>query len=199
MDYKSSLVRYKRYLESTSEKPLLRASMFLILSLVLTILMVTLALRPTLITISTLLGQIREQKKVAQQLSTKIQNLQKAADELEINRESLALLDQALPTTPNISTWIEQVQTHATDSNVTINSLSLGATVFARRVPQLEIEVAKTTFSMAVTGQYDDILSFVDQLERMLRVTQLSDVQISRDTEGQLQVSLRGAIAYEKK
>ena len=55
LDYRSSLLHYRRYLSVVQKRPILRASLFLILSLILLIILVATALRPTLVTIAGLL------------------------------------------------------------------------------------------------------------------------------------------------
>lgn len=182
-----------------SNKPGWKASVFVIMSLVLVILMITLALRPTLVTIATLLGEIREQKDIAMQLNRKIQNLQMAADNLEINKDQVALLDLALPTTPDIAAWVESVQALTSETGVTMDSLSLGNTVFAKKIQSEKIEVGRTSFSASISGDYNQITGFLSKLENLLRVTIVSDVQISKNDTGLLLVSIKGAIGYEKK
>lgn len=174
--------------------------MFVIMSLVLVILMITLALRPTLVTIATLLGEIREQKDIAAQLSRKIQNLQVAADNMETNKDQIALLDLALPAKPDIASWVESVQTLSSDTGVTIETLSLGNTVFAKKIQAETIDVARTSFSATINGDYDQVTNFLSRLENLLRITILTDVQINKDsTTGKLIVGIKGAIGYEKK
>ncbi|MEK9200957.1 MAG: type 4a pilus biogenesis protein PilO [Patescibacteria group bacterium] len=198
-DHKDNLAAYRRYLKTMEEKPGLRDSAFLILSLILVIFLSAFALRPTLVTVASLFGQIREQKMIANQLNKKIQNLQVASDLMETEKERLALLNQALPNTPNVSQWVESVQQLSIESGVVVESLSLGNTVFGRQIQPEKIEVVKTNFSISISGDYDQVESFVTGLEDFLRITIVTDLRLSRNQEGQLSANVKGAIAYEKK
>ena len=50
LQYKNSLARYRKYLQVVQSQPLFVASLWVILSLLLVILLVVMAIRPTLVT-----------------------------------------------------------------------------------------------------------------------------------------------------
>ena len=67
--------------------------MWVVLSLILLIILMVLALRPTLVTISTLLGQIQQQKEISQKLDDKTLSVTTALKTLDSVKEKLPLLD----------------------------------------------------------------------------------------------------------
>jgi tetratricopeptide (TPR) repeat protein len=96
LQYKNSLSRYRKYLQTVQNQPLLKASLFLILSLVLVIILIATALQPTLTTIADLIGQISKQKTLEQKMDAKISALQEAQKQfvaaLAINPDNLGAI-----------------------------------------------------------------------------------------------------------
>jgi ABC-type Fe3+-hydroxamate transport system substrate-binding protein len=115
LDYKSGLARYRRYLQVASERPLWRASAFVIFSLTLVITLVLSALRPTLITIAGLLGQINKEQDVVNQLNQKIQTVQQAVQALDNQRHRLSILDGAYPNESSWTSWSQMITTSQED------------------------------------------------------------------------------------
>src|SRR3989304_6607354 len=97
LDYKSSLSRYRRYLQMVQSRPLLATSLWVILSLVLLIVLLVLALRPTLITIADLVSKINQQREISVKLDDQILAVQGALTSLQGARDQLYLLDLGLP------------------------------------------------------------------------------------------------------
>lgn len=201
LDYKSGLARYRKYLQVVQERPLWKASLFVILSLVLTIAMVILALKPTLVTVAGLVGQIRQQKEVARKLNEKISAVQKASGLLEQNRDRLSLLDLALPGDSNWADWANMLVKSASDSGLAVSSVVFGP------VPAGEKEVRGklppgawgVAFSVTASGQYPQIKDFVERVENLSRVSVLTDVRVVKEKDGSLVISVQGVSAYEEK
>src|SRR3989344_745526 len=126
LDYKSSLVRYRRYMQLVQEKPMIKASLYVTFSLVLMIILLVLALRPTLVTIAGLAGEIRTKSELSEQLNDKILKLQDAASLLSQNRDRLKLLDEAVP---EVTEWLRLVaalESMASGSGIVVTEMSLG-------------------------------------------------------------------------
>ena len=118
LDYKSSLVRYHRYLQSVQKQPMFKASLFLVLSLLLIIVLVVAALKPTLVTIASLWGEIKQQREVEKKLDRKIENLKAGGKLLSENEERLALLNEALPAAVQYGKWGKRMESLASQSGV---------------------------------------------------------------------------------
>ena len=106
LSYKGGLSRYRRYLQLLQEKPLWGASLYVVLTLILILTMLVFALRPTLITISGLLGQTKKLQETSDRMNHKIAEVQKAAEALDLARDRMGLLDEALPAKPLWSEWV---------------------------------------------------------------------------------------------
>lgn len=198
LDYKSSLNRYRKYLTEASKQPLWRASLVLILSLLLLIILLVLVLRPTLITISSLLGQINSQRQIAQKLDTKIAAVQQAQMLLNSIQPKLVHLDNSLPTTANLGIWTSAVETIASSSGVTITNFSLSnipISNIATEAAQLA-DPTRIDFSLVVSGDYPQLVDFVDTLEKLPRLAVLTGVQIQRQNDSRLNLVSEGNISF---
>jgi Tfp pilus assembly protein PilO len=179
------------------------ASLWLILSLALVILLVVLALRPTLSTIAGLVGQIKQQKELAGQLDDKIRKVQKAKTELEAVRGRLVLLDQGLP---EISLWDEfanRLQTLASEQGVELDDMSIsdveissGATTPNQMDSVLPQEVKRVNFVVNFRGEYSQLKSFIWGVAEMRRLVSIKRVVLTREDEGQIIGVLEGVSGF---
>ena len=211
LEYKSSLARYRRYLQLASAQPLWHASIYVILSLILLIVLIFVALRPTLIKISSLLGEIKSQQEIVAKLNRKIMNLQRAGELLDKNKSLLVNLDQAIPSDAEWESWVQSIQAYATESGVLLNTMYIGPSqvvgkdaVRAEGRPGIVIPVVLPTgvtgldFSVELVGNYEQLRLLVKQLEANRRLPKLTSVQISREKDGTLKMRIAGLISYNK-
>jgi len=192
LEYKNSLTRYRRYLQSVQSQPLLKASLYLVLSLTLIIILVAAALRPTLITISSLLGQIDQQRQLEARLVHKINLVKLAQQELARVDEKLFLLDEALPETAQVNAWTTALENIASQSGLAISVVRVSNIPSAQPVP-----VGALDFQIEATGQYFQIYDFVEILQNHRRLILPQSIGVSRTTTdgNQLNLTLTGFIA----
>jgi len=214
LDYKSSLARYRRYVQLVAEKPLLQASLFVIFSLVLMIVLLVLALRPTLVTIAGLVGEIRQQKSLSDQLNEKILKVQEASAILSQNRQRLEVLDEAVPDRPMWLNMAEAVQSTASVSGLVVVDMEMGPIQISGSEPvttkpkdqnavaeesPMPVGVAGISFEMTATGDYGQIRQFLATLENLKRIVLLSEARIYKGDAGLLTVTVKGDVGYAQK
>ncbi len=189
LDYKSSLGRYRRYLTVATEQPMVRASLFLILSLILLIGLLVFALKPTLVTISALLGQITTQKEVAAKLDEKIMEISQSQQVLEQNQPRLFLLDQALPTRPSLQEFDKALEEQASASGIQLSGITFVKVPFSGK------NADNIEFALTASGKYQEIRGFVEILESLRRLAHLDSVIIaSDDKNNNLTLNVKGII-----
>lgn len=211
LNYKSSLVRYRRYLAAAEADPVWRASAFVILSLLLLLFMILFAIRPTVITIAELVSQIQIQTELSQKLATKIENVRDASEILSQQRDNLPLLDQAIPKKPIWQEWINSIEKLATASGLVIKSVDAGPiNILGKPVVVATINNAVTTaeapvvpkgvtpinFTIVAEGDYLQVKQFVENFEKLRRLTIVSDIQIAKNKLGVIETTIKGAIGY---
>ncbi len=183
LDYKSSLAQYRKYLVAVREQPMFAASLWLVLSLILVIVLVLAALRPTVVTIASLLGEIRQQSGVEKKLDKKIAAVTAAQAEYLKNESRLKVLDEALPVGRKYAVWAVRIESIASESGVEIMELSL---------------VEGKNFTISLTGDFPGLRRFLVTLENLRRLVEIENVQLNKK-EG-LTLTVKGVLkSYEEK
>jgi Tfp pilus assembly protein PilO len=205
LDYKNGLSRYRKYLQVVRDQPLIRAGVWTGMSLLLVIVMITMALKPTLVVIANLLGEINQDKVIVTKLDDKIVKMQQATSALDGVTPKLPILDQALPQTPDWDMWAQELSDIASQSGTQLTKISVGpvpitgnlntapATVLAPGVNAI-------SFSISATGGYDQLKQMVSEIENTRRLNVLSSVQFAstknKNGGSDLTVNISGTVAY---
>ena len=209
LNYKSSLVRYRRYLAAAEADPVWKASLFVILSLILLLFMILFAIRPTVITIAGLIANIKEQKILSARLADKIDTVRDASDLLSQQKENITLLDQALPASPEWSGWVDAVQKIAESSGVEVMNVLAGPVMVSGRqivlpndrlatqvVNPAPKEVTPIHFSIIAKGDYGTVKDFAEQLEGLRRLAIITNIDVTKTKDGSIETTITGVIGY---
>lgn len=178
------------------------------MSLILVVGLLVVAIRPTATKIAELVGQIKQQKELSAKLNDKINQDQQAAQLLEQSRQRLSLLSDGLPSTPMWKEWEKDMESLATQSGVKIDTLTIGGVqIKGDYVPTaldknnqvasgLPSEVTGIDINLTVTGQYSQFRQFIEMLEKTRRINIFSMVEIDKQKDGSLKLSINGKIGY---
>lgn len=191
LQYKSSLGRYRRYLQTVQNQPLLKASLFLVLSLIFIIGLVLLALKPTLSTIAGLVGQIKQQRALEKQMDVKINTLQEAQSQLALASAKLTYLNDAIPTSANASVWVNSLTRVASESGVVVTAVSVTGLPVAR-----VSESMKLPFKLTAAGSYAGLYQFLQVLQNLRRLIKIDTVEVSRQAtvENAILLNISGSL-----
>lgn len=187
--------RYGRYFQDLKEvyekRPEVRASLELLLSLLTISFFIVFAIRPTALTISDLYSQIRSQKEIEETLSQKLSSLSRARQNYTKEQSRLPLIDDAFPKEPAPDSYLRQIEGLTVAHGVSLISYAVEQTLlYGKKPPSFvaseDLEVKKkesnplknvrTAFS--VTGQYQNVLGFVDELESMRKIFKIDTMTI---------------------
>lgn len=165
------------------EQPMFAASLWLVLSLALVIILVWAALRPTLVTISSLLGEIKQQSEVEKKLDKKISGIS-AAQAMYLKYESrLRVLDEALPAGRKYAAWAIRLESIASESGVKVGEWSL---------------TEGRDFTISLAGDFPGLRQFLATLENLRRLVEIENVQL--DKKESLMLTIKGVLkSYEEK
>jgi Tfp pilus assembly protein PilO len=211
LNYKSSLVRYRRYLQVAAQKPLWKASLFLSLSIILVVVLLVVAIRPTAMKIAELEAKIKTQQDLSIQLNDKIVKDQQAAGLLESYRQRLGILDEGLPIETKWKEWELGMEAVATGAGVTIQTVNIGGVqIKGDYVPTLAEksaidamvlppEVTGISISVEAGGEYGQLIQFTDLLEKTRRILVYSSAEIDKQKDGKLKLIINGKIGYAAK
>lgn len=194
--------RYHRYFVDLSrfyQKKQTRVYTGLVLTLLTTIFFLVFAIRPTLITIASLVKEIKDQRVIAEKLDKKIDDLNLAKKEYQQIEKKLYLVDQALPLDSNLTTLVKELEALAKKEGVSILSLQFekinlkGGQMVVTGQPE---NVPAVNFSMSVSGAYPQLNSFLDSLTQLRRVTLVDDFTIQSKKEKALSLTIKAGANF---
>lgn len=183
------------------QRPVARVSLELFLSVFAVVFFAIFAIRPTLVTMSDLVKEIEDKKDLDQKLTQKIASLSTAQTSYLDVQERLYLLVQTLPSTPDLIHSVKIIEKLAVDRGVLIDSLTVSE-VPREISPDVQFtKLKKNSFpvSMSLSGEYEDIRDFVQDLISYRRLFVTDTVIFSTSEErGQrkLRVNISLSIPY---
>lgn len=177
------------------DKPVAKVSLELVFSIVMVTFFAAFAIRPTLLTMSNLIKEIQDKQQLDDHLKQKIAALSSAQNEYLAAESRLAVLDEAIPSTPEVGQTLTMVERLASDRNVTITSIT------AKDVPKeatnsadfRQLKRISRPIVVTVTGDYPTIRQFVSDIQNVRR-TLIVDNIIFTVTNNRTQKRLQAAI-----
>ena len=178
------------------------------MSLILVVVLLVVAIKPTATKIAELMGQINQERELSAKLNDKIIQDQQVAQLLEQSKEKLPVLTDGLPLTPEWKKWEGDMESLATQSGVQIDEISIGGVQLkGSYIPtaadknklqsvSLPSEITGIAVNLTVTGQYSQFRQFMELLEKTRRINISSSVMIDKQKDGSLKLSIDGQIGY---
>ena len=166
-------------LVSFYNNPVARVSLDVLLSLGLVIFLGLFAVQPTLITMSDLIQEIEEKRALSQQLTQKVAALSTAQSELAALEPQLSLLEEAVPSKPDVVKILKILEKLATENQVIIT----GATV--PQIPEPSASVSATLeqnslpIQIVVTGDYPAIRQYAESLLTSRRLLHIETINFT--------------------
>lgn len=212
INYRQQYARYKRYFreltQTYAQKPGVRTSIELLLSLLVISFFAIFALRPTLNTIAELWATIRSQREAGQQLDQKLQALATAQTVWSRDQERLSLLEEALPSEAQPEKFLRQIEGLAAEHNVSINSFNIDEVLLfgeelkkKREKKEKEgIEGAQEfTLSFSVGADFEPLMAFLTGLENLRNVIEIEAFAFGRSSgkqTGPLSLNIAGKVYF---
>lgn len=182
------------------DRPVAKVSSELIFTVLAVIFFAVFAIRPTLLTMSTLIKEIDDKNTLNQQLIQKIASLSTVQTQYLNSQERLKVLDTALPSSPNLLNAVLLIEKVASDNNLAILSLEdkqvpkedPPGTLFEQKVR------LSTPIKVVVTGSYPAISQFVEGLRNLRREMVVESVSFSlSDGAGKKQLAANVVISVQ--
>jgi len=210
---------YKSYVRNLSliyqKRKDIRSFVELLLSLSVISIFGIFAIRPTLVTISDLNTQIRGKRDTLTKLDNKINALSSAQEIFDRNRTAIALLDQAIPGSPDPDSYVRQVEGLAKRHSLFVFGMHTEEVpVLGQSTSELPADTTRGEeevvdyfpsdspsykFEIDVTGDYGPISAFLSDFESLRRpmFADISSIHISQgDLPGSIAASIVGRMAY---
>lgn len=183
--------RYKKYstdLRRYYRLPAVQASLSVVLSLFISAFFILLAIRPTLITITTLNSKIEESEKTLDQLEVKANALTSVAKTWSTVEPLLPFIDNAIPTDgPRYQSLTKSMEILASETGVILGSENIGDALVYSKVADpytgTKRSVITTPFTIRVSGSYPSIREFFTKLTTMDRLVIIEGITFTKDAK----------------
>ncbi len=148
------------------QNPVAKVSLELFLTIGLVLFLAVFAIKPTILTMATLIKEIENKQSLEKQLTQKIAALQTAQTEYLSVESLLPILDEAIPSNPEIMKSAKVIEKVATDSKIIIKSLSILELPQndSADVPFSQKTKQKLIFNVSISGDYVSIRNFAESL-----------------------------------
>lgn len=179
------------------QRPEIKASIEVILSVFTVIFLLFMAVRPTLTIVATLQKKIEDQDSVDRKLSNKITQLIKANEDLSTYSDSLSLFNSAVTDGHAQPGLAKRVEVLAAEEGLLINTLTLEAVpLIGQNInlsdktrgavkPSLEAGTKISLFEISfdLRGRQEGLFNFLNKLENLDRAVILKNVEFKREQE----------------
>lgn len=154
------------------------------------------AINPTISTISKLQKEIEDNKLLDQKMSQKINNLSSLTTSYAEIEDDIPFLKDAVPQNPSTTDLIGQIQTLASQANLTIGVVEISPV----NLTSLNPKINSFNLSITASGQFNDTSRFINDLISMQRALTITSTQITRSNGSDHSVIVNiKAVAYFKK
>lgn len=141
----------------------------IVIDVMLILVLILLAMRPAVGSILNLRGDLQEISALSNRLQQKVDSLSQAEAAVDQLREQEDLLKEALPLEPKQFDLLNQVQLLAGAEAISVEQLFHKAG-----------DPGKVEFNVAGTARYEQIVSFIQKLENMPRLVQVTSVSVTQ-------------------
>ncbi len=165
------------------------------------------ALKPTIVTIASLVKEQQSKKQIDRELQTKINALASAQANYTLMENSLPLVDDALPAEPSLSQIVYQLEILVQQEGLTITSLAFEPVTLVgepkeQRVAKKVPGPSTLSFSFSLTGNFENLTRLVSSLEQLRRIVTIDSLTFTQRTseEGQvMSLNLSGKVYFLSK
>jgi len=141
------------------------------------------AIKPTLVTITSLVKEIKDQQLVNQKLGEKIQALTQAQQEYARAEANLYLVNQALPQTANLSIFAKELEVLARTANITLEAIQFESINLKGKLSETKNEALTPTvnFKLGALGNYLELKNFLHLVTSLRRLVSVTSFSFSQD------------------
>ncbi len=147
------------------------------------------AVRPTILTISSLVGEIKSKEILSSKMKSKIDQIITAQDNFSLAQEKYYLVEDALPQNPNYVNAFNQIDTITQQNSINTNKM-----IF------IQSEKNYFTTKISTSSAFLSHLNFIDSLFHGRRLINVSQIVFSQNKEtqakGQVNISIPIDIYY---
>ena len=144
-----------------------------------------LAIKPTALAISSLLGEIKSKELASQKMKSKINSIIQAQDSFSQAQEKYSILESGFPSNPNFYQAATNFSTISKQSSINLKQISFNVSSDDQQEDKKDKKTLTKSFSINVSAdsQYQTSLSFIKELLNNRRLIDISSIKFGRPDE----------------
>lgn len=186
--YRQAITQYN------SATPVQKSYLSVVLTLGLLILLILLVF-PAVNHILKLNNEIAKGRDVDNKLQEKIIALEEAEANYENLKDRLKIADDALPTGSAVDKYLRQIENAAKRNKTTLASIQFADVPVSLPKNKENLSVRQVDYTITVEGKFSNIQKFVEEMEKLIRTTNFTQISISEDGS-KLAASLQATVYY---
>lgn len=184
--------QYYKKIRLVYQRPEIKASLEVILSVFAVIILIFAAIRPTLTNIATLQKKIADQIILNKKAENKIAELFKAQSQLSEFGNQIKLFDSAIPDNYSYFQMAGRLEYLATQNGVTLENINMpGIKTFGPDSPKTEwandllkknaSNIFQPDVNFTITGKPEAVIKMISDLENMDTLTMINNITFSKE------------------
>lgn len=176
---KANTVEYMKVIKESSEKQ--RSYIFFGVSVLVVIILIVFAIRPTITTITRINKEIKEKERVSTLLDSKITTLNELDKQYTPNKEAFDDLEMIFPAGENFSLLLANMELVTTRNGHKLSSVSFGG--YKGKDYDITTKALKPyTMTFSARGKEENILNFLQELEDLPMYPVIESFSYSTET-----------------
>jgi hypothetical protein len=141
------------------------------------------AIKPTVLTISSLYGDIKSKEAISSQMKTKIDNLMKAQQSYSLAQGRYQIIESSLPSRPSFYEAFDQVKETLNNSNSQFNSSGFDLSNLNEK-NSIDPNIRTYFLSLNFKNSFSNSLKIITDLLNNRRLINISSITFNSDTSG---------------
>lgn len=201
MKSESSLYsRYFTYIKPIYRIPIIRTYGSTIFTLLVMLVFIYFAIRPTVETILVLQKKLTDQELVLQKITKKANDLSLGKQNFDnLDPEVKLKIQSAIPDTIELKSLIQALEQTATNHNASVSALQIQPLTLDVKKEHTLGTVSEIAFTFNIEAQYLNMISFLQNLKHSSRLISIDSLSLNKVSEGSgLIMSIMGKAYYVK-
>ena len=140
------------------------------------------AIKPTVIAIAELIGEIKARESVNHQLQEKINQIIAAQNNYNRFYPYFRYVDQALPVNTEIAYFVQHLEANRRLSKLELNNLNYSPIPLTEINPGKDSEAKNISFTAKMKGDYPNIKTFLEKMAQYRRITYIDKIEMGFDS-----------------
>ncbi len=192
--------RYFTYVKPLTRLPIIKTYGSTIFTLIITIIFILYAIKPTVETILVLQKKLAEETSVLEKINQKVTDLSKARQNFEkLDPNIKSKIEAAIPETIQLRSVTQTLEQTALRNQASVSALQIQPLSVETNAASELNTVSEIAFTFNVEGEYQKLISVLQDLKSSDRLISIDNMSLSKLSEGPgLIMSISGKAYYLK-